>query len=196
MFKQAHKWILASSSPRRRDMLNRYCFDFTPHSPFVDESIKDNENPLAYTKRIAQKKARFVANLHKNIPVVIAADTIIALGKEIITKPDNQKSALKSLLNLNGKVHDVYTAVAIHLSEQNNIYFYAKTKVEFFSHPTKLLESYIQTKEYLDKSGAYSIEELGTFLIKKINGSWNSVVGFPIELFIQHALSANLIKPI
>ena len=169
--------ILASSSPRRRDFLNNMGLTFTIVSPEIDESPFDGEKPYDLVARLAHNKAFAVfTNYPKN--VVLAADTIVVCGNEILGKPQDRDDALKMILKLSGKTHQVYTAVCI-VGPQGKEEFVTVTDVTFSSFDEKLARIYVDSGESDDKSGSYALQGIAAMLIEKVNGSVSSVVGLP-----------------
>jgi len=186
MFKQSRQIILASGSPRRRQYLERYKLQFDIRKGDVDESINNDKNPDKYAERMAREKGMVVAETLTNNEIVISADTIVVLDNQIIGKPKDKDDVLPMLKKLNGNSHQVITAYFIYdcLSGQE-ISRTVITRVEFNQVADEQLQAYADLEEPLDKAGAYSIQGIGTFLVKSIEGSYNNVVGLPIEVLLQ-----------
>lgn len=175
------KIILASSSPRREEILNRYKLSPTIFPSEIDEKIIEGESPVQIAMSLAFEKCLWVSNHFDNGEVIIGADTIVVLEGNIISKPKNEKDAFNILKTLSGKVHSVITGVCIIKSNSNiKIIDYEKTEVEFRLLSDDQIIRYINTKEPLDKAGAYGIQGYGQILVKKINGCYSNVVGLPL----------------
>lgn len=183
-FEQTHSWVLASSSPRRVEFLNRYGFKFDIVPPNLIETVAPDELPPATVQRLAQLKAQAV--LKNTQPgLVIAADSLVAYQGQAIFKPENFEQAYATLQQLNGQLHQVYTAFVVEdaVSGQR-IEHLSLSEVQFKKLPLAFLRTYAKSKDPYDKSGAYSVQGLGTFLVDSVKGSVNSVIGFPIEVFL------------
>ncbi len=186
MFKQSRPIILASESPRRRQYLERYKLQFDIRTGDVDESVNNDKSPVTYAERLAREKGMVVADTLTDNEIVISADTIVVLDNQIIGKPKDRDNVLPMLKKLNGYSHQVITAYFIYdcLSRQE-VSRTVTTRVVFNQVADELLQAYAKLEEPLDKAGAYSIQGAGTFLVKSIKGSYNNVVGLPIELLLQ-----------
>lgn len=149
--------------------------------PEVDESRFDNEYPADYVCRVAAAKAKFAL---KPGNLTIGADTAVVLGKEFLLKPANRPEAKMILEKLSGKEHFVYTGLALACSACGREHVeYDRTIVHFNVLTEKAILQYIDTGEPMDKAGAYGIQGMGSFLVKKIEGELDTVVGFPLKLF-------------
>lgn len=169
--------ILASSSPRRRDFLNNMGLSFLIVSPQIDETPLDGERPYDLVARLAHNKAFAVfANYAEH--VILAADTLVVCDGEILGKPRDREDALKMILKLSGKTHQVYTAVCI-VGPQRKEEFVTVTDVTFSRFDEKLARVYVDSGESDDKSGSYALQGIAAMLIEKVNGSVSSVVGLP-----------------
>jgi len=183
---QNKKVILASASPRRKDLLNLVGVKFLQIPADVDETIlsSDHSNPRRYAKKIALRKCELIAGNNDIECIVISADTIVYQNKKILGKPKNFDEINEYLTLLSGKSHIVYTAIAV--SYKNNIIVdVAKTYVTFKHLEIDEIRQYIETKEPIDKAGAYGIQGYGSQFIEKINGCYFNVMGFPVNLFLQ-----------
>jgi septum formation protein len=184
--------ILASQSPRRKELLGQLDLPFEVRTQDVDESFPATFRPEAAAVYIAEKKARsFLNKLHTEL--LIAADTLVAVKGEIFGKPKDRDDAVRMLQQLSGNVHEVITGVA--LLHQKKIYsFFEKTLVYFKQLTDEQVAYYIDTYQPYDKAGAYGIQEwIGMIGVEKIEGSYNNVVGLPtarlyheIENFLQN----------
>ena len=175
------KLILASNSPRRKELLSAYGFDFeVVVSGFEEKSL--NLSPEQMVRVNAEGKAREVYEKYSDKDVVVlGADTVVELNGEILGKPKNQVHAREMLMELSGKTHSVWTGYCI-ISANQTIVKAEQTKVEFNNLSSELIDEYIATGKPMDKAGAYGIQD-GFELVKAFNGSFNNVVGLPIEVF-------------
>lgn len=175
------KIILASSSPRREEMLNKYKLNPIIFPSEIDEKIIQGESPIQIAMALAFEKCFWVSNHFKNSEVIIGADTIVVLEGNIIGKPKNEEDAFNILKTLSGKIHSVITGVCIIKANSNiKIIDYETTEVEFRNLSDDQIIRYINTKEPLDKAGAYGIQGYGQILVKKIDGCYSNVVGLPL----------------
>ncbi len=155
----------------------------------IDETVREGEEPVTYARRLAKEKGLAVAEKLKDDEIVIAADTIVLIGNQILGKPENSHTVLTMLHKLNGKSHLVITAYFIYdCNNGQEILQDVTTKVMFKNVSNNLLTAYAESEEPLDKAGAYSIQGIGTFLVDSIEGSYNNVVGLPIESLLQNLL--------
>ncbi len=182
--KYNYKINLASQSQRRIDFLNQLKLEFTHFSVDIDESQYENEIPLNYLNRIVnEKKSEALKNLKHN-EIVLVADTIVVLGNTILQKPKNKKEAGEFLNMLSGRWHNVITGYSISNGNDINIYKFVTTEVLFKKLSQKEIDFYLSDDEYIGKAGAYAIQGLGAFMIKKFVGSYSNVVGLPVmEVF-------------
>jgi septum formation protein len=184
--------ILASQSPRRKYLLEQagLRFSIVP-SPFDESAVAPCE-PALYVQYLAEGKADEVATRHPDA-WVIGADTIVAAEDHLLGKPASRTAARRMLGRLSGKTHQVYTGYCI-CRQRDNAKFVgvAQTDVTFKNLSEKEIEWYIQTGEPFDKAGAYAIQGMGTFLVRRINGSYSNVVGLPvcevIEILIREGI--------
>ncbi|MGR8933078.1 MAG: Maf family protein [Gammaproteobacteria bacterium] len=170
--------ILASASPRRRELLNQIGVRFRVHAVNIDETPLLNETPEAYVRRIATEKALLAARQHDDGLPVLAADTAVIVDSEILGKPKNRNDALAMLSKLAGRTHQVYTAVALH--GQQLWQALSVTDVAFRSIGADEIAAYWQTGEARDKAGAYAIQGRGAIFVQSISGSFSGVVGLPL----------------
>jgi len=188
-----HMIILASKSPRRKTLLEQAGLDFSIVPSNVDESAVPLTVPDKYVSMLAESKAKEVADLYPD-KWIIGADTIVLIDNFILGKPSSKKNARSMLNNLSGRTHQVYTGYAI-INKQQNCFFSeaVKTEVEFKKLTDEEIEWYINTSEPFDKAGAYAIQGLGTFLVKRINGSYTNVVGLPVCEVIEFLIREGVI---
>ena len=170
--------ILASASPRRKELLDQIKVIYEVYPVDIDETPKPNETPLDYVQRVAaEKSATCVAQLNPSVPV-LAADTSVILNGVIMGKPKDQRDALAMLMQLSGKTHQVYTALSLRGREHSQVV--SKTDVTFRTLTEQEILTYWQTGEPLDKAGSYAIQGLGGVFVESIKGSFSGVVGLPL----------------
>lgn len=173
------RFIVASASPRRRELLENIGFRFEIIPSDADESCEEKLSPEELVKELAKRKAESV--FRKNTDsVVLGCDTVVEYGGTVLGKPSDRKEAAKMLKLLSGKVHNVHTGVYI-VDKEKSVSFVNTVKVEFYELSDELIESYVATGESDDKAGAYGIQGLGSVLVKKISGDYFSVVGLPLS---------------
>ncbi len=180
---KAMKIILASASPRRAEILRASGFDFEIAASNIDESPLPNERPEDMVMRLALAKAHSVASTHKSRQneIILAADTIVVIGNQILGKPNTPDRARKMLRELRGREHAVITGVALlALPSQESVLAAETTRVWFSQMSDAEIEEYVLTGEPLDKAGAYAIQGLASRFIPKIEGCYFNVVGLPI----------------
>ena len=172
--------ILASASPRRRDLLDQIKVRYTVYPVAVDETPHSGEMPLDYVRRLAgEKSSACISQLTPRLPV-LAADTVVVLGTKIFGKPQDQADALSMLSQLSGQTHQVYSAVSLRSQDQAHEQAVSITEVTFKSLTKQELLSYWQSGEPVDKAGGYAIQGLGSVFVQSINGSFSGVVGLPL----------------
>lgn len=205
-FRAARPLVLASASPRRRDLLAGLGLDFVVRVVEGSEPApRPEDEPAAYAERAARAKAQAVAAaLAPETPdaVVVAADTIVVLHEEsgpvILGKPKSREEALAMLLHLQGRTHTVYTGCClIWLSpdeEPRVDLFHDAADVTFAQWPEDVLRAYVATGECDDKAGSYAIQGLGTFLVERITGQWSTIVGLPVQEVARRLLEGGGIK--
>ncbi|MCX7653157.1 MAG: Maf family protein [Fervidobacterium sp.] len=171
--------ILASSSPRRKQLLSQLGLEFEVISPQLHEVIDPLKKPQEIVVELAKEKARSVRKKCSESDIIISADTIVVYKKSILGKPANESEAFDMLSKISGKWHRVYTGVCL-LVDNEEISFYEVTKVKFRKMEKAEIEYYVRTKEPLDKAGAYGIQGLGGVFVEKIIGDYTNVVGLPL----------------
>lgn len=177
-----NKVILASGSPRRKELFESLSIPFDIIVSDADETIDPNGSLIDEIEKLSFKKALAVFKEHKDA-VVIGADTIVVYDKEVLGKPKTQENAKKMLEKIQGKTHEVITAVTIISSRQSET-FSSISKVNFYPMSPEEIDSYVESDEPLDKAGAYAIQGLGSKFIKNISGDYYAIVGLPIgELY-------------
>lgn len=204
------KIILASGSPRRKELLSQAGLDFSIEISDVDETV-DTQDAAETVKLLSERKADAVAKNHfkrnedneqdeaandpqdkknsKEELLIVSADTVVALDNRVIGKPKDEENALKILMSLSGKTHDVYTGVCCISMLDGNVTtkdcFVVRTAVTMYDFGEAEALEYIATGEPMDKAGAYGIQGIGARLVEKIDGDYNNVVGFPLATFLR-----------
>lgn len=186
--------ILASSSPRRRYLLEQAGLEFVVVPSLVDENKISQCAPEEYVIRLAEAKAGEVARKYAE-SWVIGADTVVVVDRLILGKPRTQNEARNMLLKLSGRIHQVYTGFSICCKKQKRTFSKAvKTDVLFKELSDEEIEWYINTPEPFDKAGGYAIQGKGSFLIRHIYGSYTNVVGLPVSEVLDFLIKENLLK--
>jgi septum formation protein len=179
------KYILASQSPRRKQLLEWAEVDFEIVVVPTDESFNAGLEPDEIAKHIAHEKALAVANQTGREKTIIAADTIVVLDGEIIGKPKDENDAENILQKLSSRLHKVITGVSI-LAPGKEVLFSDETGVEFYPLTNEQIKFYVQKYKPFDKAGAYAIQEwIGVIGIKSINGDFYNVMGLPVSRVVQ-----------
>ncbi len=171
--------ILASASPRRRELLKFITEDFTVRVSDAEEITDPALSPEETVKSLAVIKGEAVA---AGFPedTVISADTIVVLDGKILGKPKNEEDAFSMLSSLSGRTHEVFTGVCVICGSKKTV-FAERTEVTFHSLSAEEIRAYIATNEPADKAGAYGIQGKGCTLVKSISGDYNNVVGLPVS---------------
>jgi len=176
--------ILASSSPRRRELLRQIGVEFKviPAEIEEDNGNEKGKSPIEVVKNNALLKAQKVAEMVSNSnSLIISADTIVVLDGKIIGKPKDEKDAINILKKLRGKYHYVFTGLAVFETPQNRFLVSAvKSKVKMRDYSDEEIERYVATGEPMDKAGAYGIQGKGALLVEKIEGDYYNIVGLPL----------------
>lgn len=186
--------ILASASPRRKYLLEQAGLHFSVMPSTVDETGTAAEAPEAYVRRLAEAKADDIARGHPDA-WVIGADTVVVIEGRILGKPAGSEEARCMLQQLSGQRHRVHTGFAIVCRDRSRrISTTVTTEVEFKTLSTPEIDWYLQTGEPFDKAGAYAIQGIGTFLVRRINGSYTNVVGLPVCEVIEALIAEGVLK--
>ncbi len=171
--------VLASQSPRRREILTQAGFSFTVRVPGIEEVRRDSESPEDYVRRLALEKARAAAS--SPLEFVLAADTVVVVDGAVLEKPASTLDAERMLLRLSGRPHAVLTGVcllqggqALCAVESTRVYFSTLSEVE--------VRDYCASGEPMDKAGAYAIQGLASKFIERVEGCYFNVVGLPVSL--------------
>jgi len=181
------KLVLASSSPRRTEILERAGW---PHEIIVagiDETVLPNEEPAAYVQRLARSKAEAVAS-RLSEGVVLGADTTVVVANQILGQPVDDADARRMLRLLNAKWHDVLTGVAVVRVGGETRVGYQTTRVRFAEMSEQEIDWYIATREPFGKAGAYGIQGKASLFIEEIEGDYLNIMGLPIRLVYELTL--------
>lgn len=218
-----YELVLASGSPRRRQFMNEWGIPFRLALASAEEPRPmPGESPEAYTRRAAIAKALAVGRILPHdaaqMPVLLAADTVVAIDGDILGKPENPAHALSMLERLNGASHEVISAVCLLLPAQckgassasslpgldlqetvegsfRMLSFSDVSRVVFHRWPLPVLQAYVDTGEPGDKAGAYAIQGQGAVLVERVEGSWSTVVGLPVTPLAQVMISLGIMQP-
>ena len=178
------EWILASASPRRKELLAELIKEFQIIPSNADENVEGELTPLKLVKALAKRKSEEVALRPENAgKIVLGSDTVVAYGEKVLGKPKDEDDAFRMLKLLSGKAHAVYTGVCftrIHEGKMQSLCEADKTEVRFNELSDEWIWEYVRGGSPMDKAGAYGIQDGG--LVKEIQGSYTNVVGLPIEL--------------
>lgn len=186
------KIILASQSPRRKQLLEMAEIEFDIIAPATDELFPVEMDIRQAPTYIAQEKAEAIYNLHPERSI-LAADTVVILHNQLIGKPANRQEAIHILSQLSGQTHEVITGVCI-LHRQDKILFSSTTAVEFHDLTAAQIEFYVDRYEPYDKAGGYAIQEwIGAVAIKKIEGCFYNVMGLPISRVVAELMKLKLL---
>lgn len=183
--------ILASKSPRRKEIMESFGFNFKIITPDIDE-ISDEIEIIDQIMDIARKKALEVSKEFTG-DYILAADTVVVLDNKVFGKPKDKLEAKEMLKLLSNRTHEVITAYCLlNLDKNVEIVSHDTTEVKFKDLTDEVIEWYLSTGESLDKAGSYGIQGKGAFLIDNINGDFFSVMGLPIERIVSDLLSIGL----
>ena len=170
--------ILASASPRRRELMARITPDFTVCAADVDERAITAETPALLARRLAEAKCRAVARERARC-AVIGCDTVVVFGKEVLGKPKDKTDAVKTLKMLSGKTHYVITGVCVR-NRFKKVVDFDRTEVKFNILTDEFIQNYVNSGSPMDKAGSYGIQDGG--IVKEYFGSYTNVVGLPVTL--------------
>ena len=195
LFSTNKKLILASASPRRKEMLAKLGLDFEVQAAEVDEIPLYGESPEEFVQRAAAEKASEVSRSQPDA-WVLGADTIVVHEGAILGKPMDTSDALGTLMRLSGQMHTVLTGFCLKREQENiSVSRVIGTEVYFSAFTEAIATAYVGTGEPLDKAGAYGIQGSGGCLVEKINGSYSNVVGLPLAKTIDELLRYEIIQP-
>jgi len=180
MFQTVKQLILASGSPRRRELLEKLGISFSIVVPEIDESQLTGESAQDYVLRMAQIKGSDVGNRNPSAWIV-SADTVVISDGQLLTKPETPEQAVEMLMLLSGREHQVQTGFCLScLDEGVSIVDNCISLVRFKSFDITWARSYVATGEPMDKAGGYGIQDRGGVLVQTVNGSYSNVVGLPL----------------
>ena len=172
------RFILASASPRRKEILESAGYTFEIIVSDADENITEELSPEKTVEELAERKAMAVLRDNEDA-VVFGCDTVVAIDGKILGKPADDEDAFNMLSMLSGKTHTVSTGVCICSKTKTEV-FSNTTEVEFYELSEETIRSYIASKECSDKAGSYGIQGFGRVLVKEIKGDYFSVMGLPV----------------
>lgn len=178
-------FILASQSPRRRELLSSIGLEFEVMPSNVPEVRGAGESPEEYVARLSREKAEAIATRHRDA-WIIAADTTVLLGDQLLEKPADDEDAKRMLATIAGKTHIVYSGVTLrHAARDWRDTRVAESEVRMLPLDARDIAWYVSTGEPLDKAGAYAVQGIGAMFIDSIHGSYTNVVGLPLALLFQ-----------
>ena len=187
--------ILASKSPRRKELLEQAGLNFSIIPSGFDEEAVVIKEPAGYAMHLAENKALDIARQY-SAAVVIGADTIVIIDGQVLNKPKDTAHAREMLLKLMGNTHQVITGFSIVCAAENRRYTsFCQTDVVFKALSRDEVEWYIHTDEPYDKAGGYAIQGLGSFMIESVRGSYTNVVGLPVCEVMDYLYKAKIIVP-
>jgi len=179
------KIVLASASPRRKELLEQIGLQFEVEPSDYDEEIASASESHEVAKKLSLGKARAAARKHRNA-IIIAADTFVVFGDRILGKPHSNAEAREMLRALNGQAHSVITGFTILDTETGKVLSRsAETRVHMKTMKLKDIDSYVRSKEPLDKAGGYAIQGRGAVLVERIEGDYSNVVGLPLSALAE-----------
>ncbi len=176
------KILLASTSPRRAGLLSMLELDFEIVPSDIDETYRKGEGPEEHVKRLALEKAQAVMEKGYN-GLILGADTVVVLDGKVMGKPKDKMGAFGMLKRLAGRIHMVYSGLALYEPKEDiEIVEYAKTMVKLSPLKNHEAEAYLKTREPMDKAGSYGIQGIGGSLVEEVKGCYFNVVGLPLSL--------------
>ena len=184
--------ILASSSPRRKKILEKLGYNFIIKVPNINEDNTSKLNPIDYVIDVSMRKGLKVHQQYQN-DYVISGDTIVEFQNKIIGKPSSNQDAFEVLSLLSGRSHYVISALSLTYND-NQITIFDSTKVSFKTLKKDEIKNYINNYDVLDKAGSYNIEDAEKYFIKNIDGCYNNIVGFPEQKFLKSEIKRILDK--
>lgn len=193
MLKTNHKLVLASASPRRKELLSMLALPFEVLTSEVEETSVQANTMQDYVKEVALLKTRDVAKKATNA-TIIGADTIVVYNQELLHKPKTREEAISHLLRLSNNKHSVMTAVAIIEPNGKETTFVEETTVVFHRLSQELIEAYVDSGDPFDKAGGYGIQTIGTLLVKRIEGDYNNVVGLPLAALFSQLVDLQIVQ--
>ncbi len=186
------RFVLASSSPRRRELLASIGVEFDVVPSHIPEERQAGEAPEEYVARLSREKAHAIAEQHPS-RWVIAADTTVLLGDQLLEKPLDEHDAARMLSLIAGRTHTVYTGVTVqNVDRKYHDTRVAESEVRMLPLPPEDVEWYVRTGEPMDKAGAYAVQGIGAMFIDSIHGSYTNVVGLPLAMLFQMLRKAGI----
>ena len=175
--------VLASASPRRRDLLRSLGLSFVQLPSQIEERMLPREPPEQFVLRMATEKARHGREGAPSPSLILGCDTVVVIGSRVLGKPRDRSEGRRMLQSLMGKTHLVLSGLALHLlPEEQWASGVSETRVAFHPIPSAALEAYLDTGEYADKAGAYALQGAASMFVDRIEGSATNVIGLPVEL--------------
>ncbi len=193
--KEQPRIVLASASPRRRELLSQIGISFTV-IPSEAEEIRTKEKPQEVVEELSYQKAMEVAGKVSEGSIVIGADTLVAYGDQIMGKPVDEAQAAEMLRTLSGNTHQVYTGVTVVIREDEDfeyLTFHEKTDVFVYPMTERDIRAYIVNGSCMDKAGAYGIQDMFARYVRGISGDYNNVVGLPVGRLYQELKKRELL---
>ena len=188
------KIVLASASPRRRELLEKIGVTFTVVPTEGDEKTTKTR-PEEVVEELAFQKASENRAIQEKDVMVIGSDTVVAVDGRILGKPGSREEAVHMLQMIQGRIHQVYTGVSVLINEREErrqLVFHEKAQVEVYPMTEEEIQNYVATGEPMDKAGAYGIQGSFAVYVKKIDGDYNTIVGFPVSRFYQELKAAGI----
>jgi len=186
--------ILASASPRRRELLHQIGVDFHTVSAELDESVRAGELPGPYVQRMALEKALTVSRRETTIMPVLGADTAVIIDERILGKPVDRAHAVAMLMDLSGRTHEVWSAVALVPVTGPDLRRLSVTRVTFAPLDRAWIEAYCDSREPMDKAGAYGVQGAAAQKISRLEGSYSGVMGLPLFETSEMLAAAGLLN--
>jgi septum formation protein len=178
--------ILASTSPRRRELLRRAGFDFEVQPSHIVEEIQQGERPEEFARRAAREKALHVAATSPPASFVLGADTVVVIDGEMLGKPSDLEDATRMLRLLSGRTHQVHTGIClVRAPDAIEAVKHETTLVTFRELDEEEIRSYVESGEPMDKAGAYAVQGLASKFVTRISGCYSNVVGLPVALVYE-----------
>ena len=185
--------VLASRSPRRRELLERLGIEFEVCPARAEEPPPAGEDPSTYALKLARAKAREIFSEKGPQKAVLAADTVVVCEGQILGKPGDWDEAFRMLKLLSGRWHQVFTAYVIRIKELERTRV-AETRVLFKTLSEEEIFTYLRTDEPWDKAGAYAIQGIASYMVKRVEGSVTNVIGLPLAEIIEDLLELKIIS--
>ncbi|WP_096551354.1 Maf family protein [Ureibacillus thermosphaericus] len=192
-FRTSHQLVLASASPRRKELFAKLGVPFEIMASSVEETSVQARDFKDYVQKVALLKTQDVAS-HCPGKTIIGADTIVVFNDELLHKPKTKEEAIRHLEKLSSNRHQVMTAVAIITKDRQAESFVEVTDVYFKNLPKPMIEMYVQTNDPFDKAGGYGIQTAGALFIDRIEGDYNTVVGLPIAFLFEKMMELKIIE--